>query len=219
MVENLPRPILSYVNQQITGYKANPDFELYDATVRLVFNQWKANTDPRQVLAKVVVLNRLYSTNVYDVLALKRRILEVDHIDDKLSSGDHGLVEEIARVTVGGKPRFFFSFATKYCAWHEPDKFQMFDSYVEWILWEYKKDFGFAGFGRTELRNYERYVAILKKFRSFFCLPESELPPKLLDKFLWIEGQNQWQNRKQPSDFPEPVDDSKPTHHLHDGIG
>ena len=88
-----------------------------DPAVRIAFAQWPRNNDPHQVLVKVVVLNRLYSTNIYDVYGVRDHILAM-RIDDRLSSGDPTLVNDLADYRGGVKARSIISFASKYCAWH-----------------------------------------------------------------------------------------------------
>jgi hypothetical protein len=67
----------------------------------------------------------------------------VDHIlklniDDRLKRGDLTVVEDIANVTVNGKPYHFLHFASAYCNLHRPDVFpiyseQHFNFYREYI--------------------------------------------------------------------------------------
>ncbi|MGD0769572.1 MAG: hypothetical protein ABSB42_15425 [Tepidisphaeraceae bacterium] len=106
-------------------------------------------------------------------------------IDDRLRAGDPTLVDEIAQVKFSEKTHHLFSFATKYCAWHQPDKFQIFDSHVEQMLWAYRS-YGFDKFHREDLHKYARFAEVIKNFCKFFGI--EGFSRKDLDKFLYIEG-------------------------------
>lgn len=95
---------------------------VYADSVRLAFETWPRNEQPEQVLAKVVLLNRLYSTNIFDVWSLTEHILR-QSIDLRLERGDLDLIEAIAKQPARQSAperegRRVYSFATKYCAFH-----------------------------------------------------------------------------------------------------
>ena len=182
---SLPEPTLARTRRRLTEFAGDRRFAVSERAVSLIFSQWPRNSDAGEVLAKVVVINRLYNTNIYDVYAVADRIVSLA-IDARLRAGDLGLVDDIARVTVGGKPRVFLSFASKYCAWHEPDRFQIYDSYVDATLWAYQRQFGFADFRREQLREYPTFCAVVDRFRERFNL--TSLSRRELDHFLWAEG-------------------------------
>lgn len=186
---DLPTPDATYVAQRLESLLGNERFYGAERAVQLVFEQWPTNTDSDQVLVKVVVLNRLYSTNIYEPYTVASHITKLG-IDDRLATGDATLVADVADVSFRTKKRFLLSFATKYCSWHQPSKFQIFDSYVEWLLWQYKKQFGFADFRKYELREYPTFLRIIGQFVENFRLERLSL--KDIDKFLWIEGVEQW---------------------------
>ena len=54
--------------------------------------------------------------------------------DGSLTAGDPALVDQIACLTVGGKQRRHYSFATKYCSWHQPRQFPIFNNQVASLL-------------------------------------------------------------------------------------
>src|SRR5699024_6064357 len=99
------------------------------------------NSLVQDVLLKVSVINSLYSTNIYAVHEISYHIQKLN-IDCRLISGDLSLVEDIA--TGHGKGRRFFSFATKYCNWHRPDIYPIYDSFVEKTLIAVRDNFKFS---------------------------------------------------------------------------
>ncbi|MCB9838221.1 MAG: hypothetical protein H6813_02685 [Phycisphaeraceae bacterium] len=179
----LPRPTPEYVRSRLPLFV---DYADADAALELVFQAWPTNTDLPQVLAKVVTLNRLYSTSVFDVHGVARHIVSLE-IDSELQASDSSLVPRIATFQLSnGKARYNYSFATKYCAWHMPDGFQIYDSRVDEALWRYQKLFQFTRFRRYDLGDYPKFMQIMDRFIDHFAL--HEFSRKQLDKFLWIEG-------------------------------
>ena len=67
------------------------------------------------IMIKCSALNDFYSTNIFEVTHIAKHILKKD-IDARLSVGDPTLVEEIGRIS---EKKYFYSFATKYCAFHQ----------------------------------------------------------------------------------------------------
>ncbi len=183
----LPRPTPEYVTSRLPLFD---DYADADAALELVFKTWPANTSLPEVLTKVVTLNRLYSTSVFDVHGVAKHLLQLN-IDEALRAGDRKLVSRIATFTLSnGKLRNNYSFATKYCAWHNPDAFQIYDSRVDEAMWHYKKHHGFADFRRYDLGDYARFMQIMDQFIEHFGL--HAFTRRQIDKFLWIEGGTLW---------------------------
>ena len=66
------------------------------------------NTSLEDILIKCTTLNKLYSTNIFNVLPMAEHILSLN-IDERLKQGDYTLVESIAKIS---DKRRFYSFAT-----------------------------------------------------------------------------------------------------------
>ncbi len=181
----LKTPTPQYVARCVAMFREEPRYAVADRTVASIFEQWPRNTVLEEVLAKVVLLNGLYSTSIYGTYVVAKHIVSL-RIDSRLRLGDLRLVDDIAKITFGDKQRFNLSFASKYCSWHAPDRYQMYDSYVDCLLWAYRKRDSFARFQRQELRSYTRYMQIIDEFRMFYGL--AEISRKELDQFLWIAG-------------------------------
>lgn len=184
-VSSIPKPTLDYVRQRLQAFNADPRYRAAEDAVSHVFSQWPRNEHIDQVLAKVAVLNSLYSTNIYGIYDVARHIVALS-IDDRLLRGDQTLVPEIAHVEIGGKRRNNISFASKYCSWHQPTQYQIYDSLVQDVLCQYRKMFGFAVFTRAELSDYGRFVQVVEAMVRHFEL--HDFNRKELDKYLWLEG-------------------------------
>lgn len=182
----MKEPTASYVRSRLEKTRGSDNYYRADPAVRMVFDACQSNCDDCNVLAKVAVLNALYATRIRNIYPVVDRILELK-IDDRLRAGDETLVADVARVTLGKRPVILLSFATKYCAWHEPDQYQIFDSRVEAMIWAYQRAYGFSKFRRWELREYPTFARVIADFRNHFTL--TEFSRKDIDKFLWIEGE------------------------------
>ena len=108
------------------------------------------------------------------------------NIDPDLRAHSTEIVDRIARVTLGGKARHVYSFATKYCSWHDQANYPIYDSFVERVLLAYKAQDAFHDFTKLDLRDYAKYKKALEAFRSFYSLTNYSF--KVLDKALWLHG-------------------------------
>lgn len=185
MTVMINEPTPDYILSRLPDFDATPRYSDADRAVGLVFSQWPTNRLIEEVLAKVVTLNTLYSTNIYGVYDVARHIVELN-IDGRLTNGDQSLVDDIANVAIGRRTRQVLSFASKYCSWHRPECYQIYDSFVDELLWVYQREFAFATFKRVELRTYSRFIQIVDALVDHFGL--QVFSRKDLDKFLWLEG-------------------------------
>ncbi len=81
------------------------------------------------------------------------------------------------------KKRRNYSFASKYCHWHQPDKYPIYDNLVENMLWAYHKHFNFGTFRRDDLQYYCQYKEIMDDFKKDYGL--TRFSYREIDKFLW----------------------------------
>lgn len=168
-----------------------------------ICQQYPNNKNLEEVLIKCAVIDNYSSTNVFDLYKMADHIV-VDKIDKRLKDGDYFLVDEIAKVEIGGKERNFYSFASKYCHYHNPKKFAIYDSYVAKVLCIFlnKKE--------NELREYNAFIKALNDFRQRYSLMKYEYDD--LDKYLWRLGRwylnpyeptPQYYHREDKSPYPE----------------
>jgi hypothetical protein len=160
-----------------------------------LFGSYPANVDHQQVLVKVVALNGLYSTNVFAVTDMADHICGLG-IDPALKAGDLAVADRIAALPTSGLRHY--SFATKYCSWHQPERFPIYDNLVERLLWSYQRHSHFGDFKRDDLQDYSRYVAAIRSFMARFGL--SGLTFKQVDEFLWLSARELYPQKKHSSD-------------------
>jgi hypothetical protein len=145
----------------------------------------KRNDNIEDILIKCSSLNDFYSTNIFDIHTVAQHILSLK-IDERLKNGDLSLVDEISHVEVNGKLHTFYSFATKYCSHHNPERYAIYDSYVEKVLVSMNSRDHFMDFKQEELKDYETYMRVIKAFQQRYGLMQYNI--KRLDQYLWQLG-------------------------------
>ena len=186
-MSQLPPPSPELVRTRVAQYDANEAYAVADSALSLVFARFPDNLFPEQVLLKVVALNSLYSTHVLAVRNLAAHIVAL-RIDSLLLAGATELVDKIGNVPIDGRIRSHYSFATKYCRWHRPEAYPVFDSCVERTLQAYRTRGFVASFATSALRRYESFRAVLGELRAGYGLEGFSVLD--LDKFLWLEGKD-----------------------------
>lgn len=169
----------------------------------------KRNDNIEDILIKCSSLNDFYSTNIFDIHTVAQHILSLK-IDERLKNGDLSLVDEISHVEVNGKLHTFYSFATKYCSHHNPERYAIYDSYVEKVLLSMNSRDHFMKFKQEELKDYETYMSVVDAFKKRYGLTQYNI--KQLDQYLWQLGKwyfnpyglsFKYYNREDENPFPE----------------
>jgi hypothetical protein len=169
----------------------------------------KRNDNIEDILIKCSSLNDFYSTNIFDIHTVAQHILSLK-IDERLKNGDLSLVDEISHVEVNGKLHTFYSFATKYCSHHNPERYAIYDSYVEKVLVSMNSRDHFMDFKQEELKDYETYMSVVDAFKKRYGLTQYNI--KQLDQYLWQLGKwyfnpyglsFKYYNREDENPFPE----------------
>jgi hypothetical protein len=167
--------------------KFDKDNKLPERALKELIEHFPKNADPAHILLKVVAINRLYTTNIFNVYRVVSHIADLK-IDTDLETGSIDLVGKMAWVPIGDKKRNNLSFASKYCSWHRPDCYPIYDSRAEESLWAYREEIGLRS------RNELCYQAV-KRFRDRFKL--GDLSFKQIDKFLYHTGNDLIEKKRQ----------------------
>ena len=167
-----------------------------------VFVLDEKSNDLETVLLKVTLLNSFYSTGIKNIhlVAVANHIREMNvysRLKEVKKSGkiDLELVNDIAY----GKSKFktedmsnIYSFATKYCSWHQPDKYPIADSYTKGMLYYINKETSFYCEKLTQKdlndykKYYEVYLSFIENLKKFGVIGEKSY--KEIDIFLWLYG-------------------------------
>ncbi|PTL36051.1 hypothetical protein CLG94_06350 [Candidatus Methylomirabilis limnetica] len=185
----MPEPLTpssSLVSEYLDKWEQLENYKLQEASLGLLFHGLcPENKQIEHVLLKVSTLNDFYNTNIFDTYSVAKHILKKD-IDAQLGANDYFLVNDIAKISIKGKTRNFYSFASKYCSHHKPNNYPIFDSFIEKMLLHYKSTDRFNGFNKGDLKNYVHFIEIIKSFQSFYKLESFSL--RQIDNFLWLAG-------------------------------
>ena len=178
-------PTIDRVLEAERDFDSDPETLIDECALAKLFKTFPENTDPTEVLFKAAALNALYSTNIYALRPVSRHIVD-RCIDPLLAIGSPDALDLIADFRHLGKRRHIFSFATKYCSWHKPDCYPIYDRFVDCSLRAYRKQECFTSFVDEDLRCGASFVRVVTAFRDFYKLHAVTF--KQLDKFLWRQG-------------------------------
>ncbi|MEN8248904.1 MAG: hypothetical protein ABFS32_08225 [Bacteroidota bacterium] len=185
----LETPTNTLVAEYIEKFNNDERYYPADQAIIKLFRAFPKNKNLEDILLKISVINDMYSTQVYATYRLSQHILELN-IDPLLKKGDPVAVKLIASghgiKNKNGTEINFYSFATKYCNWHNQESYAIFDSFVEKVLLAYRKQDSFSVFRNSEMKDFSKFKGIILDFIEYYELTEFNL--KEIDKFLWIYG-------------------------------
>ena len=195
MILRIFRPSEREVDRYLKRWDRLESYTLQESSLKKLFTKtYPLNSDIDDVLIKVCSLNDFYSTNIFSPYTIAKHIIKLK-IDNPLAEGSLKIVNQIAKVKMnGGKIINFYSFATKYCSHHRPTVYPIYDSYVDQLLWYFRKNDNFSTFEREDLKVYGKFLNILKQFSEYYNLESFNL--KQIDKYLWQAGKHYF-----PKDF------------------
>lgn len=136
------------------------------------FRNNKLNTSKEIILIKVALVDSFYKTNLKDQISIAEHIFSLHSIDDDIVNGNIHIVERIAN-----SKKYFVSFASKFCHFHNKKSFPIYDQYVCLAL---KRLVGWKG------KKYSDFVEVINTFRDDNDLNDVEYED--IDKFLWMYG-------------------------------
>lgn len=194
-VLELPVPTPDLVRERVRGF--DQQGQVTEAALSKLLATFPANRDVPEVLLKVIAINRIYSTSIFAVQPVAEMIVAQEGVDELLAAGDPLAVEQIRRVAFTDsagvqQDRSIYSFATKYCALHNPAAYAIYDGLVATELWEYQKwakqrsESFCPAFRWDDLTRYATFLEVVRAFRAHFGLEEFGL--RDIDKFLWMQG-------------------------------
>lgn len=178
-------PSVELVQHYLDVFQADERYFLADRAILDLVEKFPKNAELEHILLKVTAINDLYGTNIYATFTMAHHIHTL-RIDPELAATSTEIVDKIAAAEFSGKPRNVFSFASKYCSWHDPLNYPLYDSYVEKLLLAYRRKDKFTKFKNADLRRYCEYKRIVLSFREHYQLGCFSF--KQLDKFLWLYG-------------------------------
>jgi hypothetical protein len=197
------RPTPELVRQYVRRFDSSADGRADQALVKL-FQTFPENQQQEHVTFKVLALNAFKNSKVSGVTSVVRHIVSLN-IDAKLAEGVPELVNQIAAAPdKNGRIRRNYSFASKYCSWHVPNAYPIYDGVVDGLLWAYQQADKFTdAFWHSALGDYPRFRRIVEAFQAYYGLTEFSF--RDLDKFLWLSGKAYFGKTAVPS--PKPAEE------------
>ncbi len=190
---NIPSPSKKQISFYLSRWEGFQNYKLQENALNKLFLQLcPKNEMIEDILLKVSTLNDFYSTNIFSVFPIAEHILKLK-IDRRLENNDISLVDDIKKVSISGKIKNFYSFATKYCSHHKPYDFPIYDSYVDMMLRYFQYKSGFSNFKSSDLKDYSKFKKILLDFRGAYHLDDFNL--KQIDQYLWQIGKEYFPKR------------------------
>lgn len=190
----IEKPTNELLDKYIEKFNKDKRYKPADKAIANLFLAFPNNKRLEDILLKISVINDLYSTNILGTFKMAEHIQCLD-IDDRLKQGNPELVNEIAkghgiRTTKKNTELNFYSFATKYCNWHNQESYAIYDRFVDKVLMAYKRQDNFSDFRQADLRNFRNFKKIIDDFAEYYGLTKHNL--KEIDKFLWIYGKEKF---------------------------
>jgi hypothetical protein len=172
----------------------------YFEVVQRTFADYPKNVELPNVVLKVAVLNKLYSTNIFDVFSMAKHIYKLGNrknLDGLLKKGNlnavnmirkgHGIRRKNSKNDIDE-----YSFATKYCHFSNPGQYPVYDSYVEKAIWnlqknyksQFKKEKDIFDPQNEDLRIPLDFLNIIKRIKGLSSFSDYEQ----VDRALWKYG-------------------------------
>lgn len=155
-------------------YSKLSKWNLANSTLTNYFNKNSINNNVDIVLIKVILIDSLYKTNLKNQIDIAEHIAKIEKLDEMLKQGSPLVVEKIAKC--GGKN--LLSFASKFCHFHNKDKYPIYDKYVCIALNKLN--------GWKDNRTFSNFLEGIEKFREENSLTGINFED--IDKYLWLYG-------------------------------
>jgi hypothetical protein len=173
------------IDDEISAFNADRETSLAESTIQQLISTYPANHTIEHVLVKVITITTLYHARVLDIdLQPLSCYIASLALDAKLKEGDPEAVTLIWNST--GTKRRYFSFATKFCSWHNQGAYAIYDMNVWTALAAYRAKNERFTFRNTQCDDYPGFLAVVKSFQKVYGLEDYSL--KDIDKFLWGVG-------------------------------
>ena len=203
-----PKPSSAEVSNWQKIWSGNTAFKPAEDTLEKLFLQYSRNIDIVEIYAKVIILNTLYSTYIENKYLLKvaEHIQSIKNIDMRIKNNDPTVVDDIADTDkiIG---RRCCSFATKYCSFHNPNSYPIYDKFVEETLRYFnaqycftqkinmqyslaRKNFYDEFFAKNSKNTYADWKAIIDDFVGFPNFNINGKNYKDIDRYLWQLGKD-----------------------------
>ena len=183
------KSLLKDAKRVLEDWKRMPNYPVQERLLECLVDYYPDHNSREGVDYKVKYLNKFYSTYIMATNSVVNHIYQKrKQIDKGLQDGDPKAVGIIAKCNDVGRTNY--SFATKYCALHQPNLYPIYDSIVsdvfrslreKGLLQDYihcnKEDFD------SILQDYTQYKELYNSFMKQYGL--TSLSYREVDWYLW----------------------------------
>ena len=173
------------------------------------FKDHRKNDDYLTVLHKIILIDYTNSTQLqqhkqdFTVYSLAKDIMSIPNLDERIENGDPTVVDTIAELTNIN----LFSFASKFCFYHNREKYSIFDGVVTDTLPQYidvtksyikecKDDKKDKKKEADKKKSYKDYRDIIDKLIKVYNLESEHMIRQKLDHFLWFPNKDKKNKKK-----------------------
>jgi len=166
------------------AFTKHPTYGPADAAINKLVRFVPSNDKLTDVLLKVVAVNTLYATRIYSAFRMAEHIVTIKELDKLLAEGSVAAVDKIRtghgiRRKGSRRDMDFYSFATKYCSFHNSSSYPLFDDVVGTLVKKLVP-------GRRNLRDYAIFKQMIDQIRTDYSIAFGNY--KELDMGLWVYG-------------------------------
>lgn len=195
VIKDIPEPSVAELNKAIERWNSGKDAKIESKLNSLFTETYLLNDTVEKVETKINELNKFYhalrgeNCSTEEIHKIAEGIVSLK-IDERLKTLDFNLVNEIADINFDHN----FSFASKYCAFHNPKDYAMYDRHAASVLYYFTKmkdstmftDARIEAYAAVLKSDYKVYYETLCEFITRFSLQDFSL--RDLDHYLWYTG-------------------------------
>lgn len=178
------------------------------------FSNNPTNEDYYTVVNKILLIDYTNSTQLqkhkekFTVFSLAKKIMDIPDLDKRIANGDPTVVDDIAGLTEVN----LFSFASKFCFYHNKKEYSIYDGVVVDTIPQYmdvtksyirecKNDRKNSKKNDKDKKSYKDYINIINKLIDIYDLNSEQDPEirKKLDHFLWYSNKEEYHKNKKSS--------------------
>ncbi|MBO4582291.1 MAG: hypothetical protein J5701_08445 [Bacteroidales bacterium] len=196
----MKKDLYNDAQKALKAYDKMESYRIQEDILQRLVHDYPNHKNKAAVEVKVKLLNLLYSTYILATNRMTEHIFGIKNIDARLKKGENTLVKEIALLSIDGKSYDFYSFATKYCAYHNPTSFPIYDNIVANVLTKLFEDGNLSPYTYTtkknvangyskalfqeKLRDYDFFLKVYDTFMKEYGL-WGKLTYREVDAYLW----------------------------------
>ena len=183
---DIPTPCNEQMIIYLTKWKGPNEHHYKEMALDKLFGKMCIeNKSIEDVLIKAAALNDMHNIGLNVSFLFAKYIADLD-IDTRLKVADITLVGDIQKDKKGSLAKKKLIFASKYCSFHMPKEYPMYDEYIEYILKYFRKKDNFCDFKDEDLQDYVKYKAILIDFKKYYKLGRYDF--RKLTQYMWLLG-------------------------------